>query len=115
METHQLYPASLHIDYPGGPRNRVSAFFRILTIVPILIILVLLISSMLEMPLVMSENGNSENGSVMLGISGFVVLPTVLMILFRKKYPAWWFAWNLHMSKFIFRVLAYALLLRDEY
>ncbi len=106
METHQLYPVNLSIEYPGGPRNRVSAFFRILTIIPILIILSLLF---------ISETNNSENQFVQLGISGFVVLPTVLMILFRKKYPAWWFAWNLHMSRFIFRVLAYLLLLRDEY
>jgi hypothetical protein len=37
------------------------------------------------------------------------------MILFRKKYPRWWFDWNLNISRFGYRVGAYFLLLRDEY
>ncbi len=44
-----------------------------------------------------------------------VVLPTVLMILFRQKYPRWWFDWNLALSRFAMRVAAYLSLLRDEY
>lgn len=39
----------------------------------------------------------------------------LLMILFRQKYPRWWFDWNLALSKFTNRVVAYFLLLRDEY
>jgi hypothetical protein len=37
------------------------------------------------------------------------------MILFRKKYPKWWFDWNLALTRFSYRVGAYFLLLRDEY
>jgi hypothetical protein len=47
--------------------------------------------------------------------AGFVVVPTVLMILFRKKYPRWWFDWNLALTKFATRVLSYLILLTDEY
>jgi hypothetical protein len=46
---------------------------------------------------------------------GRLFLPTVLVLLFRKKYPRWWFDWNLALTKFSFRIQAYILLLRDEY
>ena len=42
-------------------------------------------------------------------------LPLVLMLLFRQKYPRWWFDWNVALTKFSTRVLAYFCLLRDEY
>jgi hypothetical protein len=37
------------------------------------------------------------------------------MILFRKKYPLWWFDWNVNLYKFITRIDAYLLLLNDIY
>jgi hypothetical protein len=37
------------------------------------------------------------------------------MILFRQKYPRWWFDWNFALLKFHNRVWVYLLLLRDEY
>ena len=42
-------------------------------------------------------------------------LPVLLMLVFRQKYPRWWFDWNLQLSRFLARVGAYVLLLRDEY
>ena len=42
-------------------------------------------------------------------------LGPLLMILFRKKYPKWWFDWNLALTRFETRVAAFLLLLRDEY
>ena len=44
-----------------------------------------------------------------------LIFPTLLLILFRQKYPRWWFDWNVALVKFQNRVGAYALLLRDEY
>lgn len=105
METHQLYPVNLSIDYPDIPRNRLTAFIRVIIIIPIFIILGLLV-----------VGGSSvSNEHILYWGSGFVVAPTILMLIFRRKYPAWWFAWNLHLTKFVLRVLAYLLLLRDEY
>jgi hypothetical protein len=46
---------------------------------------------------------------------GILVLPTLLMIVFRRKYPKWWFDWNVQLTKFSFRVVSYLLLLRHEY
>jgi hypothetical protein len=46
---------------------------------------------------------------------GILFLATLLMILFRKKYPRWWFDWNIALVKFSTRVGAYAGLLTDVY
>ena len=107
VETKNNYPADLNIDYPEKS-NRLTTFFRIFTVIPILIILGLLVSGTYE--------SHSEQGwRYMYHAAGFVVVPTVLMILFRKKYPRWWFDWNLALTKFATRVFSYLILLTDEY
>jgi len=85
------YPANLKIDY-SETSNRPTAVIRVLLIIPIVTILAL-ISSYAE---------------------GFT-LAVALLILFREKYPKWWFDWNLALSKFWLRIAAYGLLMRDEY
>ncbi len=93
MQNIAPYPATLTIDYPDRPLDRVTSFFRFFTVIPIAIIL-----------------------SLLDGSSGGVVFPAVLlMILFRQKYPRWWFDWNLAVTRFSSRVSAYMGLLRDEY
>jgi len=102
------YPMSLSIDYPDKPLNGLTTFFRIFTAIPILIILGFFTGS----------NGNQESmaGNVSWEYSAAAVFfPLVLMLLFRKKYPKWWFDWNLVLTKFSTRVCAYLVLLRDEY
>jgi asparagine N-glycosylation enzyme membrane subunit Stt3 len=54
-------------------------------------------------------------GSYSAAAAGFVVAPTLLMLLFRQKYPRWWFDWNVALAAFSYRCSAYFLLLRDEY
>ena len=39
----------------------------------------------------------------------------LLMVLFRQKYPKWWFDWNFALSKFTNRVSVYLFMLKDEY
>ena len=92
-EDKSTYAASLSIDYPDRDLDRLSTFFRIFFIIPINIIVALL-----------------ANQS-----SGIVFLPLILMILFRKKYPIWWFDWNLAMTRFLTRVNVYSSLLTDVY
>jgi hypothetical protein len=103
------YPVRLSIDYPDRPLNRLTSFFRLFTVIPIFIIIVLLAG--------MHNYGgwHGHHHYAHLGTAAFVFLPLVLMILFRKKYPRWWFDWNLALAKFAVRVKAYFLLLRDEY
>ena len=95
------YPADLKIDYQEK-HNRVTTLFRGILAIPILIVLVLLIGSY----------ASKESSSTAIG---FIVLPTLLMILFRMKYPKWWFNFNLELIKFCARVNAYLLLIRDDY
>ena len=92
QEPASPYPVNLSVDYPEEERNRLTTFFRLILAIPIRIIISLLV----------------DNTSV-------VVLPTLLMILFRQKYPRWWFDWNLAVNKFGARIWAYLFLLRDEY
>jgi hypothetical protein len=42
-------------------------------------------------------------------------LPPLLMILFRQKYPRWWFDWNLQLLRFSNRVAVYLALMDDHY
>ena len=37
------------------------------------------------------------------------------MLVVRRKYPRWWFEWNLALTKFATRVWAYLALLSDQY
>jgi len=98
METEAEYPASLSIDYPES-LDRLTTFFRLFAVIPIAIILAAL-----------SGGGNSR-----LSIGAMVFAPLVLMLLFRRKYPRWWFDWNVALTKFSYRVNAYVMLLTDQY
>jgi hypothetical protein len=102
--TPNPYPVNLTVDFQEAERNRLTVAFRIFTVVPILIVLSVLGSGSI----------NSGYGWSF-GAGGVLFLPTVLMLLFRTKYPAWWFDFNLNLVRFGNRVFAYLLLLRDEY
>lgn len=103
------YPADLTIDYPDHPLNRLTTFFRIFVAIPILIILGLLSGP--------AQRWGQDNSRVMYETTRGAILfiPVILMILFRKKYPKWWYDWNLEFTKFSTRVGSYLLLMRDEY
>jgi hypothetical protein len=106
-----VYPASLDIDYPKQ-LDRVSSFFRLIWSIPILVIVGLLTSS--GAYTYTNEAGKmvSENGG---GIAGALFAATALMILFRQRYPKWWFNFNLELNRFTTRVGAYLFLLTDKY
>ena len=108
MTDLQSYPAKLSIDYTEK-LNRLTTFFRIFVAIPILIILALLIGAGWNSG--QSSSGINWNYTAI----GLVFLPLVLMILFRKKYPKWWYDWNINFTKFAYRVNTYILLLTDKY
>jgi hypothetical protein len=82
-----------------------SSFFRILWLIPIVIIVGLL------------SWGGSRNGgdNWSWGTTAVLWFPLVLMLVFRQKYPRWWYDWNLNLTRFLTRVWSYGALLRDEY
>ncbi len=103
------YPARLDIDYPEEGLSRLTTLFRIILVIPIFVVIGLLGSG---------GSGAQQIGDatwITVSTSGFLFAPTLLMLLFRRKYPRWWFDWNLELSRFSTRVTAYFLLMRDEY
>ena len=99
------FPATLEVDYPDRELDRLTTVFRLFTVIPIAVILALL------------TRGTVHAGAAnhVVGSGGIVFLATVLMLLFRQKYPRWWFDWNLALTRFSTRVAVYLALLRDEY
>ncbi len=108
-----MYPVQFSVEYPEEGRNRLTVLVRIILAIPILIIIGLISGSFVNS----GDTGSfwsSGETSVLLASLG-LFLATMLMIVFRGKYPRWWFDWNLEISRFSARVGAYLFLLRDEY
>jgi hypothetical protein len=107
----ESYPARLDIDYPET-LDRVSTFFRLLWVIPILIILSLLTATGNET--IVTEAGEEirRTGG---GIGGGLFLATMLMLVFRARYPRWWFDFARELTRFGGRVGAYLALMTDKY
>ena len=106
------YPATLDVDYPDRPLNRLTTFFRAFTIIPIAIILAT-VSGAVEV--YSTGNTRSDASRVVVGAGGVLVAGPLLMILFRQKYPRWWFDWNLEIMRFENRIAAFLALMDDRY
>jgi Domain of unknown function (DUF4389) len=103
------YPVQFSVDYPDRPLNRLTTLFRVFVAVPILIVLGAVAGGTWQW----SSNGNAR--AVVAGAGGLLLLGPLLMILFRRKYPRWWFDWNLELQRFSNRVTAYLALMDDRY
>jgi len=104
------YPARLEVDYPEQ-HDRVTTFFRVFMIIPMAILMTVLTSGATQR--VYDSSGQlirSSSG----GIAGGLFAATVLMIVFRQRYPRWWFDFALELARFGTRVGAYLLLLTDQ-
>lgn len=99
------YPATLEVDYPDRELNRLTTLLRPVTVMPIALILALVSGPTIHAG---TSQLAAESGGLVCGA-------TLLMLLFRQKYPRWWFDWNLAVTRFGVRVWAYLALLRDEY
>src|ERR671918_745056 len=104
------YPVQFTIEYPDRALDRVSTAFRIFAAIPILIVLGAVAGGTWQWSY---ENG--QGTAVAAGGAGLLFFPPLLMILFRQKYPRWWFDWNLELMRFSNRVGAYFALLSDTY
>ncbi len=105
------YPVTFSVDYPERKLNRLSTFFRIFAVIPIAIVAALLPGAELSG----SADWGSSSAGAGFAAASLVVLPLVLMLLFRKKYPRWWYDWNLELLRFGNRIGVYVLLMDDEY
>jgi hypothetical protein len=91
------YPIQFSVDYPDRPLNRLTTGLRIFTAIPIVILLA------------------TVNGAGYAGAGGLLIVGPLLMILFRQKYPRWWFEWNRELVRFQNRVGVYVALMDDRY
>ncbi len=99
------YPVRFSVDYPDR-LDRLSTALRLFYVIPIAIVYALLGGA------VAARGGGSGAAG---GAAGGIFLALVLMLVFRKKYPRWWFDWLLSLSRFGARVTAYVGLLTDRY
>ena len=100
------YPVAFDVEYPERTLNRLTTFFRPFVAIPILIVIGLVLGG--------SYQSDYNDSAYMVG-GGFLVLPTVLLLLFRNKYPRWWFDFNRELARFVARVFAFCALLDDRY
>jgi hypothetical protein len=108
-EHNDAYAARLTVEYPDRDLNRLSTGLRLIYLIPIGIVLALLDGST-------SGFGFAENGFRFGATSaGVLAAPVLLMIVFRQKYPRWWFDFNVQLARFATRVLAYLALMSDVY
>jgi Domain of unknown function (DUF4389) len=109
--TPTAYPARLEVDYTVE-RNRVTTLFRLVLVIPIAIVYGVLTAGA-------TSTTYSETGKTVTTSSGGIVaglfLATLLMILFRERYPRWWFDFARELTRFGTRIGAYFVLLTDEY
>ena len=102
---NDVYPVRFSVEYPNRALDRLTSAFRIFMVIPIAIVLA-------------SIGGYSSYGgySYYAGTGGAVLfIPPLLMILFRQKYPRWWYDWNLEVLRFTNRVAVYLALMDDRY
>jgi Domain of unknown function (DUF4389) len=106
----RAYPVQFSVDYPDRSLNRLTTGFRIFVAIPILILLGTVSGGTWA-----RTYSNGRSYAVSAGAGGILFLGPLLMILFRRKYPRWWFDWNLELQRFTNRVVAYIALMDDRY
>jgi hypothetical protein len=106
-----VYPARLDVDYPET-LDRLTTLFRLIMAIPIVIVLAVLTAGATST--VYDDTGKvvSQTGG---GVTAGLFFATLLMIVFRQRYPRWWFDFALELSRFGARIGAYLGLLTDKY
>jgi hypothetical protein len=107
----EQHPVRFSVEYPDRPLNRLTTALRIFTVIPIAIVLA-------SIGGYTGDGGYDASGdapTIVIGGTGLLFLPTLLMILFREKYPRWWYDWNLELLRFTNRVGTYLALMNDRY
>jgi hypothetical protein len=102
------YPVRFRVDYPDRRLDRTSTAFRAVLALPILALMAAVSGELWEW-------SNADGSGAVAGAGGLLFLGPLLMIVFRRKYPRWWFDWNLELQRFSNRVTAYLALLDDRY
>jgi hypothetical protein len=105
------YPLQFSVEYPDRKLNRLTSAFRLFVAIPILIVFIAVDGGVASG----AYNQGPNTARTTLGAGGILVLGPLLMILFRQKYPQWWYVWNLELTRFSNRVGVYFALMDDRY
>ncbi|HET6214817.1 MAG TPA: hypothetical protein VFE14_18260 [Micromonosporaceae bacterium] len=103
------YPVEFSVDYPDRPLDRLTTAFRLIVAIPILVVLGTVSGGSWDYSY---RNGR---GGAMAAAGGLLFLAPLLLLLFRRKYPRWWFDWNLELLRFTNRGGVYLALMDDRY
>lgn len=103
------YPVQFSVDYPDRPLSRMSTAFRIVLVIPIAVVLGAVSNETWQW------SSDGQTTQVAAGAGGLLFFAPLLMILFRQKYPRWWFDWNLELQRFTNRLGIYLALMDDRY
>jgi hypothetical protein len=95
----------LAVDYPERPLDRLTTLLRLLWVIPIGIVLAAVSGATVAF----------GGTATLVAAGGLLFLAPLLMIVFRQKYPRWWFDWNLGLTRFSTRVATYVALMDDRY
>jgi hypothetical protein len=104
------YPVQLAVEYPDRDLNRLTTAFRAIVAIPILVVAAAIGGSNAST----FETGR-QTWTFAAGAGGVLVFGPLLMIVFRQKYPRWWFDWNRELFRFENRVAVYMALMDDRY
>src|SRR5918911_223111 len=100
MQQAVSYPVRFSVEYPERDLNRATTFFRLFMAIPVLVLAGSVGGA--------AWNWTTDQGSsAVVAAGGVLFLGPLLMILFRRKYPRWWFEWNRELSRFSNRVSVY--------
>lgn len=118
MNNQTQYAARLEVDYPAQ-LDRLTTFFRLIWIIPIAIILGIISGAgeTITITNTVNEIGDiiDRSRETAGGLAGGLSLATALMIVFRQRYPRWWFDFSRELTRFAARFSAYLALLTDQY
>ena len=109
MQPTTAYPVQFSVDYPDRELNRVTTGFRLFLLIPIGVVLAAVSGG------TWSSTYDGTTTQTAAGAGGLLFVAPLLMILFRQKYPRWWFDWNLELQRFGTRVGVYFALMDDRY
>ena len=101
------YPVQFAVVYPDRDLNRLTTAFRLIVGIPIFVVAASLGGEY--------AGWGGHGYQYAAGAGGLLFVPPFLMILFREKYPRWWYDWNLQLMRFSNRISVYVALMDDQY
>jgi hypothetical protein len=102
------HPVQYDVEYPDRQLDRLTSFFRLVMVIPIAVVFTAIGG-------VTIATDASDATTVVASGSALLFLPPLLMLVFREKYPRWWYDFNAELLRFQNRIGVYMALMDDRY